>query len=78
MSKPLIPADATPATIRSALGYVGEQEICALLGIQPLTLRNRISMGKAPPSFKVGNEHLFDAAEVQAWIRRRRFTPGQA
>ena len=61
-----------PAAIRHALGYIGEQEVSILLGIELQTLRNRLSIGTAPPSFKVGNRRLFKLTEVDAWIRRRR------
>jgi predicted DNA-binding transcriptional regulator AlpA len=61
-----------PAALRHALGYIDEHEVCILLGIALPTLRNRLSIGTAPPSFKVGNRHLFKVAEVDAWIRRRR------
>ncbi len=68
---------ATPPTdpvgVRRALGYLGMEEVAILLDVAPSTLRNRISIGTAPPSYKVGNRHLFDAKELQAWIRRRRF-----
>jgi predicted DNA-binding transcriptional regulator AlpA len=69
--KSVTPA-ADPSTVRKALGYVGEQEVCGLPGISTPTLRNRLSIGTAPPSYKVGNTHLFKVSELDAWIRRRR------
>ncbi len=76
--KPAAPPAVDPTSVRSRLGYLGEDEICAALKIEPLTLRNRLSRGTAPPSYKVGNEHLFDVKEFHAWVRRKRFTGGQA
>ena len=69
--KPVIPA-ADPSAVRRALGYVGPDDVAALLGISTATLKNRLSIGTAPPSYKVGNRHLFKASELDAWIRRRR------
>ena len=75
--KPVTPAP-DPAAVRHALGYIGEQEVCILLDIEMPTLRNRLSIGTAPPSFKVGNRHLFKLTEVDAWIRRRRVNKASA
>lgn len=72
MSQKAVTPSADPAAVRNALGYVGEQEVCVLLGISTPTLRNRLSIGTAPPSYKVGNKHLFKVSELDAWIRRRR------
>ena len=55
-----------------ALGYVGDDVVCALLDIKDPTLRNRRSRGTAPPSYKVGNRHVTKLAELEAWIRRHR------
>jgi excisionase family DNA binding protein len=69
--KSVTPA-ADPAAARTALGYVGQEEVAVLLGISAPTLRNRLSLGTAPPSYKVGNRHLFKVSELNAWITRRR------
>ena len=65
--KSVAPVDA--AEVRRKLGYLGAEEVCAVLGIEPGTLKVRISTGTAPPSHKVGHEHLFPISDFNAWIQ---------
>jgi predicted DNA-binding transcriptional regulator AlpA len=74
--KAVVPGNAADA--RRAIGYFSEDDVCAILNIVIPTLRNRISTGTAPPSYKVGNRHLFKIAELDAWIKRRRVQRGAA
>ena len=62
MKRKTVTPAADPSAVRRALGYVESHDVAALLGITTATLKNRLSIGTAPPTYKVGNRHLFKAS----------------
>ncbi len=52
--------------------WLKDEHICAMFGWSLATLRNRRSAGTAPPSSKIGKDHLTKGDDVELWIRRRR------
>jgi predicted DNA-binding transcriptional regulator AlpA len=68
---------ASSALMRE-MGYISEQEVCALIGVTTATLRNRQCSGNAPPAYKVGKRKLFKRLDVELWIARRVNRRGRA
>lgn len=66
-------APALPEDPRRLL-YV--EEVAAILGRTPSSLRYLIRAGKAPTSAKVGGRRMFKAGDVRAWIDAQ-FAAGQ-
>ena len=58
--------------LRAQLGYLGDPEVAAVLGVEVPTLHNRRSRGDAPASAKVGAEHLTRIEDLHAYVARRR------
>jgi hypothetical protein len=76
-----MPSQAAPdaAQLRRDLGYWTEDEVCAFLGVNKKTLRNRQSITEAvPPHYRAGREKLYKVAEVEAWVKRRRRSGSRA
>ena len=60
------------ADLRRELGYITEEALAGLLGITVPTLRNRAAAGSLPPRYKLGRESVYQLAEVESFIKRRR------
>lgn len=48
------------------------RETAAYLGLPVSTLHHLVSVGGAPPSFKIGKARKFDKSEVIAWLEEQK------
>jgi hypothetical protein len=45
-----------------------------IIGVSPKTLANLRCSGKGPAFYKVGGRVRYDTAELESWMRSRRYT----
>jgi len=58
--------------VRQKIGVLYDPEVAELLHIAVSTLKARRSRGTAPPSSKVGRDHVTFVDDLKQWIARRR------
>ena len=58
--------------LRRELGFLSDPELAAVMRIELGTLKNRRSRGDAPPSSKIGANHVTKIADLEKWIASRR------
>jgi hypothetical protein len=61
-----------PAEIREQLGFMDDERTAAFLNIGVPTLKNRRAQGNAPPSSKIGRDHLTSIEDCKRWVARRK------
>ena len=58
--------------VRQKIGALYDPEVAELLHIWVPTLKARRSRGTAPPSSKIGRDHITFVDDLKQWIARRR------
>ena len=51
---------------------INQNEFCAMLGIQPRTLRRKVDEGVVPAPFRVGKKPLWRRSEIETWLAKER------
>ena len=47
-----------------------QNDICAMLRIQPRTLRRKVDDGVVPAPFRVGKKPLWRRADIESWLAK--------
>jgi TraM recognition site of TraD and TraG len=63
---------AEPAAERPPSGLIGASRAAAYMGLKPQTLAKMRVYGTSPPFHKVGSRVLYNVADLDAWLLRRR------
>ena len=61
-------------TFKAASELLAPQQAAAVTGLSADTLANMRSTGRGPAYFKVGRYVRYDAGDLAAWMRSRRYT----
>jgi hypothetical protein len=69
---------STATELKAQLGLLDEAEVCALLNMKLVSLRNQRHRDQGPPWTRLGREVFYPIEKMRAYIAAQTVTPSSA